>query len=85
MTFDSDRKYDKEGEQHLFFTGENKEYYTRKEAIESLIEAKIYYRVKECIKQNGLERAEDIIKEIYNTIPKLRERLLKTLYFIWGR
>jgi len=69
MIFDSDRKYD--------------EGYTPEEAIKILTEAQMFDRIKNCIKNNGLERTEDMIKEAYNKAPKLKEKLLLTLFEIW--
>lgn len=84
MVFDSDRRYDKEEENYPFFD-KNKEGYTPEEAIKILMKAQMYDHIKKCIKNNGLERTEDMIKLNYKTMPKLEEKLLKTLYFIWGK
>jgi len=84
MIFDSDRQYDEMGENYPFID-KNKEGYTPEEAIKILARARIYDCVRESIKKNGLERTEDIIKETYNTVPKLMEKMLKILYFIWGK
>lgn len=67
------------------FIDKNKKEYTPEEAIKILTKAKMYDHIKDCIKNNGLERTEDMIKENYNTVPKLREQMLEVLYFIWGK
>jgi len=82
MTFDSDRAKDEMGENYPFID-KSKEQYTPKEALKVLGKAKMYDHIKNCIKDNGLEGTEDMIKENYNTVPKLQEKMLKMLYLIW--
>ena len=62
-----------------------KEYYTSEEAIKILSKAKMYENLKKAVKRYGLEGTEDIIKINYNTIPKMREILLETLYSMWRK
>jgi len=82
MIFDSDRAKDEMGENYPFID-KNKELYTPKEALRVLSKAKMFDHIKNCIQNNGLERTEDMIKESYNTVPKLQEQMLLTLYEIW--
>lgn len=84
MIFDSDRRYDNKADKDYFSNQYEKENaYTPEEAIKILITDRMFTRIKECIKNNGLERTENMIKETYNRAPKLREKLLLTLYEIW--
>jgi len=84
MTFDSDRAKDELGENYPFIDN-RKEGYTPEEAIKILTEAQIYNEIKKCIKQNGLEGTEDVVKRAYSTVPKLREKMLRILYLIWDK
>lgn len=45
----------------------------------------IYIQTKETITRYGLELAEDKIKDIYKFAPVIKEKMLRTLYSIWGR
>lgn len=62
---------------------EGKEEYTPEEAIKILTEAKMYDHIKDCIKNNGLEGTEEMIKLNYKIVPKLQKKLLRILYEIW--
>ena len=68
---------------NLFENCEGKEGYTPKEAIKILTKARMYEHIKVCIKNNGLEGAEEVIKKVYKTAPKLRVKMLKVLYEVW--
>jgi len=82
MTFDSDRQYDEMGENYPFID-KNKEGYTPEEAIKVLTKAQMYEYVKKTVKRYGLERTEEIIKEVYKTVPGLQEQILAMLYEVW--
>ena len=82
MIYDSDREKDEMGENYPFID-ENKEEYTPEEAIEILTKARIYEETKKLIKKYGLEKTEDIIKEVYKNALTIQEKFLKMLYEIW--
>jgi len=62
--------------------GDNFPQFYKKYTPEDIIKLSAYDNVRKAIKQYGLERTEDIIKEVY-TNPKTRDYLLKVLYEIW--
>jgi len=48
-----------------------------------LTKAQMYEYVKKTVKRYGLERTEEIIKEVYKTVPGLQEQILAMLYEVW--
>ena len=71
------------GDNYPYWLFEKKEEYTKEEVVEVLTNAQMYDYLKEAIKRYGLEGTEEIIKRVYNTLPKLRQDYLKMLYEIW--
>ena len=61
---------------------DNKEY-TPEETIKILTKAQMYYHLKKAIKRYGLEGTEEVVKRVYNTVPKLKEQMLNMLWEIW--
>lgn len=57
--------------------------YSLKEAISILSEARMYESLKEAVKKYGLEGTEEIIKNVYSSSPKLKEKMLEALHYIW--
>ena len=58
-------------------------YYMPKEIKKILSKTQMYDYIRDCIRKNGLEGAEEVIKRVYNTVPKIRQDYLQMLYEIW--
>lgn len=75
--------YDNNGKDfNAFGIGDNFPQFNKEYNIKDIIKLDAINNLKKAIKKYGLERAEDIIKEVY-TNPKTRDYLLKVLYEIW--
>ena len=57
--------------------------YSIEEAIRILSEARMYESLKKAVKKYGLEGTEEVIKNVYSSSPKLKEKMLEALHYIW--